>query len=65
MPLSGPAPVQTVLWECDAGDGSLVAREVGHVDALLEIPHLDHRVLRARAENQAVRMELGTGQGCK
>lgn len=54
--------IVTVLGEGNRGDGSDVAGEVGHVALLLQIPDLDLRVLRARAEDEAVGVELRRGE---
>lgn len=56
--------VVSVLGEGDGGDWARVTREVGHIGALLQIPNLNLRVCCTSAENQAVRMELSTGQSC-
>lgn len=56
--------IVSVLRESDGGHRSGVAREVGHVGALLQIPNLDLGVGRTGAKNETIRVELGTGESC-
>ena len=58
-----PNPKLTIFGEGDGGDRPLVSLEVGDIGPFLQIPDLDDRVLGARGKDQAVRVELGTGQG--
>ena len=55
--------IPTVLRECNAGNGSRVSGEVGHIGALLQIPDLDDRVFCTSTKDKTVRMELCTCQG--
>lgn len=52
--------VVAILGEGNAGDGARVAREVGHVGSLLQVPDLDLRVHGACSENESIRVELRT-----
>lgn len=57
--------IVSILRESNGGDRTRVAREVGHIGALLQIPDLDLGVSRASAKNETIRVELGTGESCK
>ena len=50
--------VVAVLGEGETRDGGRVARKVGQVALALQVPDLDERVARARAEYETVRVEL-------
>lgn len=54
--------MRTVLGESESADGPAVAREVGHILALLDVPDLHERVLGAHAEDEAIRVELRARQ---
>lgn len=56
--------IVSVLRESNGGDGARVAREVGHISALLQIPNLNLGVSRTSAKNETIRVELSTGESC-
>lgn len=57
--------IVSVLRESNGGDRARVAWEVCHIGAFLQIPDLDLGVSCSSAKDEAVRMELSTGESCR
>lgn len=57
--------IVSILRESNGGDGARVAREVGHIGTLLQIPDLDLRISSSSSKNETIRVELCTGESCR